>query len=112
MYAPLCWNSCSMIIEQEFQDSGAYIYNVYGGALGRQPLFSEYSADRQMVIGGAALETEKQAFAADFVAKYRANPTAESFVAALLVNAQTAGVDLSSQRADLISAYYSGGDQT
>ena len=101
--------------EREFQQTGAFIYGLYKGALGRRPLFIEYFSDRQQVIGGANLETKKQSFAesfvqrTEFVDKYQANTAAESFVDALIQNLrQTSAVDLSSQRAILINRYNSG----
>jgi CSLREA domain-containing protein len=109
--------AAAFFVEQEFQQSGAYIYNVYSGALGRQPLFSEFSVDRQQVVGGAALETEQAAFAAsfverpEFVTRYETATTAETFVDALLVNVQGTGVDLASQRADLLGRYQAGANQ-
>jgi Carboxypeptidase regulatory-like domain/Domain of unknown function (DUF4214) len=110
--------AAAFFIAQEFQASGAYIYNLYSGALGRQPRFAEYAGDRQLVIGGASLETEKQSFAAgfveraEFVGKYQANTAAESFVDALLTTVQQgSGVELSSQRDDLIARYQMGATQ-
>jgi len=97
--------AAQFFIQQEFQQSGAFIYNLYQGSLGRRPSFAEYAVARRSVVGGFDLENEKQAFAesfvqqAEFTTKFQANSTAESFVDALLVNLQqTSGVDLSSQR--------------
>src|SRR5205807_9092164 len=78
--------AAAFFIENEFQASGSFIYDVYAGALGRRPAFAEYSSDRRQIIGGATLETEKTAFAqsfverAEFAAKYQANMAADSFV--------------------------------
>jgi hypothetical protein len=107
--------SAAFFIAQEFQQTGSFIYCVYRGALGRNPLFAEYSSDRQAVGGGGNLESEKQAFVTGFVAraeflqKYQSQTSADSFVEALLQSVrQTAGVDLSGQRDALMSAYASG----
>jgi serine protease AprX len=106
--------SAAFFIEQEFQLTGSYIYDMYAGALGRQPAFNEYSSDRQQVVAGANLETTKTAFAQSFVqrseftTKYQANTTAASFVDALIQNMQSAGVDLGGERYSLIAAYNSG----
>jgi YVTN family beta-propeller protein len=104
--------AAAFFIEAEFQQTGSFIYGLYKASLGRTPAYAEFSSDRQHVIGGSSLETMKQAFAesfigrAEFVAKYQANTTAESFVNALLVNVQQAsGIDLSSQR-DILTATY------
>jgi hypothetical protein len=111
--------SAAFFIEQEFQQTGSFIYELYLAALGRQPTFAEYSADRMQVVGGPTLEAQKQSFAAAFVAraefatKYAGNTTAESFVDALLANVQlSSGVNLSSQRASLIDRYNTGTNQT
>jgi hypothetical protein len=107
--------SAAFFIAQEFQQTGSFIYCVYQGALGRRPLFAEYSFDRQSVVGGGDLESEKQAFATQFVARgefmqrYQTQIAADSFVDALLQSTrQSSGVDLSAQRDAFISAYNGG----
>lgn len=107
--------AASFFIATEFQDTGSYIYDMYKGAMGRRPVFSEYSADRRTVIGGPTLETQKATFAdnfvqrAEFVQKYQSKTTGDSFVDALLATvSQSAGVDLSGQRSDLIAHYNAG----
>jgi hypothetical protein len=107
--------AAAFFVEQELQQTGLFIDNMYVVALSRQPRFAEYSSDRQQVIGGANLEVEKTAFAegfvqrAEFVAKYEANTTANSLVDALLLTAwQSSAVDLSGQRDSLINAYNAG----
>jgi len=103
--------SAAFFIAQEFQLTGSYIYDMYASALVRRPAYAEYSSDRQQVVGGANLDAEKTAFAqgfvqrAEFTAKYQSNTTAESFVDALILSVQSSGVDLSSQRPNLINAY-------
>ena len=108
----------AFFIEQEFRQSGAFIYNLYREGLGRRPQYPEYAAERRTVVGGATLEAQQQAFAAAFVARaefasrYAGNTTAESFVDALLANVrQASGVDLSSERASLIARYQTGTSQ-
>jgi hypothetical protein len=111
--------SAAFFIEQEFQQTGTFIYDLYKGALGRRPAFAEYSTDRQQVVGGANLDAKKSALAesfvqrAEFTAKYQAATTAESFVDALIQNAlQSSGVDLSAQRERYLSAYNGGGNMS
>jgi hypothetical protein len=111
--------AAAFFIEQEFRQSGAFIYNLYKGALGRRPLYAEYVVDRRNVVGGPTLETQKQMFAsafvarAEFVSRYQNNTTPESFVDALLANMQRASaVDLSNQRDSLINRYNTGASQT
>jgi len=109
--------AAAFFIEQEFQQTGSFIYGFYQGAFGRRPAFSEYSTDRAQVVGGANLEAEKATFAnnfvqrAEFVAKYQASVGADSFVDALIQNVRTLGVDLSGARASLINVY-NGGSST
>jgi uncharacterized protein len=107
--------AASFFIEEEFRDTGSFIYDMYKGTLGRKPVFSEYSSDRKQVIGGPSLATQKAAFAdsfvqrAEFVQKYQANTTAESFVDALLQTVQQSSqVDLDGQRGSLINQYNGG----
>src|SRR5207253_5848421 len=93
--------AAAFFVEQEFQQTGSFIYDLYQGALGRRPLFAEYSSDRQQVVGGANLDAEKSAFVenfahrAEFVGKYQADTTAESFVDTLIQSVQTSAFDLS-----------------
>jgi len=108
--------SAAFFKSDEFQDSGAFVYRLYKGALGRQLRYSEFSADRAQVIGGPNLEASKTVFAnafvqrAEFAQKYAANTSAASFVDALLQTMNDAdGVDLSGERGALISRYNDGG---
>jgi hypothetical protein len=109
--------AAAFFVEQEFRQSGAFIVNVYRGALGRHPQYSQYAADRTQVVGGATLEAQKREFAAafvnrpEFVDRYANKNTAESFVDALLANVQSAGVDLASERDSLIARYREGSSQ-
>jgi hypothetical protein len=107
--------AAAFFISAEYQDSGSYLYDVYKSALDRDPFYSEFSVDRQQVVGGPTLAAQKAAFAASFVTrgefvnKHQGNATAASFVDALLTTVQQrANVDLSSQRAALIGSYNSG----
>jgi len=87
--------AAEFFIHQEFQQSGAFIYNLYEGSLSRRPEYGEYAIDRQQVVGGPHLEAEKQAFAesfvqrGEFIQKYPASSTAEGFVDALLAGDKT-----------------------
>jgi len=107
--------AAAFFIEAEYQQTGSFIYGLYKGALGRRPVYTEFSSDRQQVVAGANLEAARQAFAesfvsrAEFTSRYQQNTTADSFVNALLTNVrQASGVDLDSQRAALINRYNSG----
>jgi hypothetical protein len=107
--------AAAFFIEQEFQETGSFIYRLYKGALGRQLSYREFSADRAQVTGGEHLEASKAAFALafvqrpEFVRKYGHATTAEGFVDALSETArEAAGVDLSAQRGALIGSYRAG----
>jgi len=103
--------AAEFFVHQEFQQSGAFIYNFYEAALSRWPAYAEYAVDRRQVLGGRELEAEKQAFAESFVrrpqfiTRYQSNTTAESFVDALLAGAPVNGSGLGGQRSGLISTY-------
>ena len=107
--------AAAFFIEAEFQRTGAYLYGLYKGALGRQPVYQEFTSDRRQVVDGPNLEALKQAFAesfvsrVEFVARYQNEATAEAFVDALLRNvSQGSGIDLSAERAGFITRYNSG----
>lgn len=78
--------SAAFFIEQEFQDTGSYVYRFYKASYGRRPTNAEFVADRAMVIGGSNLEAKKQAFAEDWVGRaafqqvYPTSMTNEQFV--------------------------------
>lgn len=106
--------SAAFFVEQEFQNTGSFVYRLYKAGLGRRPTHAEFVQDRSL-LDVLNLETSKQSFAltfvqrTSFVQKYAANTTAESFVDALLATIQLAsGVNLSNQRAALISKYNTG----
>jgi hypothetical protein len=111
--------SAAFFIAQEFQDSGLYLYDLYEGSLGRRPQYSEYATDRPQVVGGPHLEADKVAFARNFVERtefiqiYPQTWGAEVFVDALIHRAElTSGLNLSGQRANLLSLYESGTTMT
>jgi hypothetical protein len=110
--------SAAFFIEQEFQQTGSFIYDLYTGALGRRPLYAEYAADRQQVNGGASLDSAKTAFAqsfgqrVEFAQRYPASLSADSFVDALIQTVgQASGLDLRDRRDSLLAAYAGGADQ-
>lgn len=109
--------SAAFFIEAEFQKTGSFVYRSFKGALGRQPIYSEFSTDRRQVVDGPTLEATKQAYELAFVQRpefmnlYSGKNDANSFVAALIATIQTSsGVDLSGQSANLISQYNLGTD--
>lgn len=112
--------SAAFFIENEFQQTGFYIYRFYQASLGRRPTFAEFTTDRSQVIGGANLENGKQAFAtafvqrSDFLQKYPLSMDGPTFVDALILNAgQASGIgDLATGRDSLIAQYNLGANQT
>ena len=59
--------SAAFFIEQEFQQTGSFVYRIYKASFGRQPTYSEFMPDRNLVVGGANLDAARQAFANDWV---------------------------------------------
>lgn len=57
--------SAAFFVEAEFQQSGSFVYRIYKGALGRQPIYSEFTLDRSKVVGG--IESDKTALLGNFV---------------------------------------------
>lgn len=107
--------SAAFFAEREFQETGSFIFRLYKSALGRQLGYGEFSLDRQQVVAGPNLDQSKAAFAlafvqrAEFLRKYQNNNSAASFVDALLQTMRGAtGVDLASERTNLINEYNSG----
>jgi choice-of-anchor B domain-containing protein len=107
--------SAAFFIENEFQQTGSFVYRLYAAGLGRRPLYTEFSTDRQQVIASPNLEQNKNAFASafvqrqEFVQKYSTATTAESFVDALLSTVWNGTAsDLGAERTLLIELYKSG----
>ncbi len=106
--------AAAFFVEQEFQQTGSFIYSLYKSSLARQPAYAEFSADRQKLVAGADLEAKKTALVegfvkrAEFLDRYQANITAGSFVDALMAAVKSSsGVDLSAERSILITKYNS-----
>ncbi|MEO8434350.1 MAG: DUF4214 domain-containing protein [Pyrinomonadaceae bacterium] len=107
--------SAAFFIEDEFQDTGGFVYRFYQGSLGVQPTYKQFMPDRRQVIGGVSLEAKKAAFAEawvqrpEFLTKYPATMTNSEFVDAVLLTMKNGdGVDLSSQRDTFINALNGG----
>jgi hypothetical protein len=106
--------SAAFFVEQEFQNTGSFVYRLYKDGLGRQPIFSEFSQDRAQ-IDITNLENTKRAFTllfvqrSAFVQKYAAAMNATSFVDALIATIQqSSNVNLAPQRDALIAKYNQG----
>jgi hypothetical protein len=78
--------SAAFFIEQEFQNTGSFVYRLYKGSLGRRPAFTEFAADRGGIVAGSDLEANKQILAnnwvqrAEFLQLYPSSQTPEEFV--------------------------------
>lgn len=126
--------SNAFFFELEFQQTGAFVFRLYRAAYGNNqpfpnpdnsnmteatklPSYEVFSRDRAKVIGGSNLAQAQLDLAnlfvsrAEFLAKYPASlATADQFVDAVLAQVQAdLGVNLTSQRAGLITLYNSGG---
>ncbi len=123
--------SDAFFVELEFQQTGAFVYRLYRAAYGnnqpfpnpfadpnfpgenlKMPGYQVFSRDRAQVPGGPNLAQAQLALAnsfvqrPEFIAKYPVNlATADQFVDALLATLQSIGVNLPSERTNLISLY-------
>jgi hypothetical protein len=111
--------SGSFFIEQEFQQTGFYVYRIVKSSLGRRPTYIEFMTDRSRLLAGNNLDTEKVAYTQEFVlrseftGKYSTSLNGPGFVDALILNVQNnSGVDLTPRRAELNTEYSVGTDQT
>jgi hypothetical protein len=125
--------SNAFFFELEYQQTGAYVFRLYRAAFGnnqpfpnpdtsntteakKYPSYAVFSKDRAKVVGGSGLAQSQLDLAnqfvqrAEFLSKYPASLDGTQFVDAVLANIKNdVGVDLSSQRAALISLFNSGG---
>jgi len=111
--------SAAFFIEQEFQQTGFYVYRIIKSALGRRPAYAEFMSDRSRLASGSNLDTEKVAYTLEFVqrgeftGKYSASLNGPGFVDALIQNVlNNSAVDLTPRRSELITEYNNGGNQT
>jgi Tol biopolymer transport system component len=111
--------SAAFFVEQEFQQTGYFIYRHYAASLCRRPTFAEFTADRSTLTVGPNLEATKQALTqafvqrAEFTQAYPLFQIAPEFVDALLGNVRNcSGVNLDAERASLISEYNGSASQT
>jgi Matrixin/Domain of unknown function (DUF4214) len=86
--------SAAFFVENEFQQTGYFVYRLFKASYNRQPTFNEFSADRAKVSGGSNTEAKKQALAdewaqrPEFLALYPAALSPEQFVNKLFDTAQ------------------------
>jgi hypothetical protein len=115
--------SAAFFIENEFQETGGYIYRAYKAAFGslsgapnRANLtYAQFITDRGLVVGGPQLDQSKTAFANGFVQRsaftnlYPTSMTAGQYVDAL--NANTGG-SLTTGERDTLANGLAGGTET
>ena len=110
--------SAAFFIELEFQQTGSYVYRLYKGALGRQPNFAEFIADRRQVVGGTNIDASKTSFAntftqrAEFLALYPNTLTSAQFVDKLIATIKTTTggtVDLTANRSAYLNTLQQSG---
>ena len=90
--------SAAFFVEQEFQESGAYVFRLYKAAFGEQPLYrpaySAFVPDRARVVGSANLVQGKLDFAnlfasrSEFTTRYPTSLTPTQLVDAILLTVQ------------------------
>ncbi len=102
--------SAAFFVETEFQNSGYFVYLTRRAALGPQPNFAQYLADRNQIGTGA--EADKLAFLnaftqrAEFLQKYPLTLSSLEFVNALLANTrQATGVNLDDLARNLLNDF-------
>ena len=119
--------SNAFFYELEYQQTAAYVFRLYRAAFGNNqpfpnpdnsnqteakkiPSYTVFSADRARLIGSANLAQDQLALAnlfvsrPEFLSKYPASLTLDQFVDAVIAAIKNDdGVDLTSQRAALIS---------
>lgn len=101
----------NLLIENELPGTGVFLYGLYTGTLGRPPRLSEFESDRAAVANHKSeVEAMRLALASQFVEraefkrKYPATMKPAEFVDSLItLLAQSAGVELGSERSLLIS---------
>lgn len=102
--------SAAFFVESEFQNNGGYVYRLYRAALGRRPSYSEFMSERGYLLsfddvqeGGLAVAAE-QTQTIEFQGRYPLSLTDAAFVDELINNIrEDVGVDLASQRDDLLA---------
>jgi hypothetical protein len=103
--------STSLLVENELPATGVFLYGLYSAGLGRMPRASELETDRAVILNQKGeLEAIRTALASAFVdrpefkRKYPATMKPAEFVDSLLATiVQTTGIDLGSERSQLIS---------
>ncbi|MGA9994407.1 MAG: ScyD/ScyE family protein [Pyrinomonadaceae bacterium] len=108
--------SAAFFIEQEFQNTGFFIYRVRKATLGVRPTFAQYTSDRAQIGSGTDADktnfTEAFVQRQEFLAVYPVGQSGANFIDALIATVkQSSGVDLASKRSELANEYIQGSTQ-
>jgi len=104
--------SAAFFIEQEFEDTGDFVYRLYQGSYSRKPMYAEFMPDRARVVGGSNLAANKVQFVDDWVQRpefrqfYADSLSSFDFVNRLMDNAGL--VPYQTERERLVSEMESG----
>lgn len=108
----------AFFFEKEFHDTAAYVYLIHKASFGTIPKYSQFITDRARVTASASLDERQTNFAvafttrAAFIERYPLLLSGPEFVDSILENVLVStGVDLSTERDNLLAAYNSGSDQ-
>ncbi|HEY2961254.1 MAG TPA: matrixin family metalloprotease [Pyrinomonadaceae bacterium] len=101
--------SSTLFADSDLATTTAFLNGLYTAALGRRPKFAEFESDRAVLAKDVEVERSRAAFVLAFVQRpefkrrYPATLKAAEFVDAVLLSlVQNTGVDLTSQRSELI----------
>ncbi|HEX8097095.1 MAG TPA: ScyD/ScyE family protein, partial [Pyrinomonadaceae bacterium] len=103
--------SAAFFIEQEFQQTGYFVYRLRRASLGAQPTFAQYTADRAQL--GTSSDANRKAFSEAFVQRgeflgaYPTSMNGSDFINTIIATARLSGADLSSKRQELVNEYIS-----
>ena len=104
--------SAAFFIEQEFQETGSFIYRLYKASYGVRPLFAQFMPDRKQLVGGADLEANKNAFVEswiqrpEFTQRYPQHLSGPEFIDALLKTLrESSSIDTAEMRSALLNDY-------
>ena len=103
--------SAGLFLENDLATTGVFLNGLYTAGLGRRPKFAEFESDRAALASqNGDVERSRMAFLLNFVQRpefkrrHAATLKATEFVDAVLLSlSQNAGVDLSTERDELVS---------
>jgi hypothetical protein len=108
--------SAAFFFSDEFKNKGFFIYRIYGVLTARRPSYLEHMADLNS-LPGANLTQEKQTFLEGFLLRpevllsFPLSLSRDQFIDLLIAREQSAGINLSSRRSELVTEYNAGTSQ-